>query len=192
MAEFVNPRGGGIYVHVDFPGAQTVQFKRPVVRRAFAKIGKEIQKTARDRVSSHRGSLPGQDPGWESGELYKSIGFYVPRATGRRPGFMVAIAPNQKRGRGMTPIQAKDGPNSSGFYPAYLQFGVRRGARAQIKKGKHGKEVRVKKAGASGGSGWRIAPRANFMTEALADKKSWAERTLFNALKRAVIPQVIK
>lgn len=192
MTELVNPKGGGIYVHVDFPGAQTLQFKRPVVRRAFAKIGKEIQKTSRDRVSSHRGSKPGQDPGWESGNMYKSIGFYVPRATSKRPGFMVAISPNQKRGRGMTPLQIKEGPHSSGFYPAYLQFGVRRGAKAQIKKGKGGKDVRVKKKGASGGSGWRMAPRANFMTEALKDRKGWAERTLFNALKRAVIPETIK
>lgn len=181
----------GNYIHVAFPDAKKVEFKRPVVRRAFAKIGREIQEASRDRVSQRHGSKPGEDPGYHSGAMARSIGYYIPRASGRRPGFMVKISPNQKRGRGMTPLQTKDGPNSSGFYPAYLQFGVRHGARAQIKKGKGGKDVRVKKKGSSGGSGWRIAPRANFMTEALKDKRYWTERTLFNALRRAVKPEPI-
>lgn len=184
-------RGDG-FIHVDFPDAKTVQFKRPVVRRAFAKIGKVIQSTARERVSQRHGSRPGEDPGYYSGRMARSIGYAVPRATSRRPGFMVKISPNQKGGKGMSPIQTHAGPHSSGFYPAYLQFGVRRGARAQIKKGRGGKDVRVKKKGSSGGSGWRIAPRGNFMTEALKDKRDWTERTLFSALQRAVKPEPLK
>lgn len=187
-----NKSWSGNYIHVDFLDVKTVQFKRPVVRRAFAKIGRVIQAASRDRVSQRHGSAPGQDPGYYSGRMARSIGWFVPRASSRRPGFMVKISPNQKKGREMTPIQPKDGPHSSGFYPAYLQFGVRRGARAQIKQGKNGKQVRVKKAGASGGSGWRIAPRNNFMIEALNDKRYWTEKTLFAALKRAVRPEPIK
>ncbi|MHA6305701.1 hypothetical protein ACX3SV_01110 [Hafnia paralvei] len=181
----------GTYVHVDFPDAQRVVFNRSKVRRAFTVIGKEIQIAARERISQRHGSAPGEDPGYYSGRMARSIGYFAPRASKNRPGFMVKISPNQKRGREMTAIQTKDGPHSSGFYPAYLQFGVRRGATAQIKQGKGGKSVRVKKSGASGGSGWRIAPRANFMTEALRDKRYWTERTLFLALKKAVKPEPI-
>ncbi|WP_455424798.1 hypothetical protein [Dryocola sp. LX212] len=188
----VNKSGSGDYIHVDFPGAQTINFKRPVVRRAFAKIGRAIQEAARDRVSQRHGSRPGEDPGYYSGRMARSIGWFVPRATSRRPGFMVKISPNQKKGREMTAIETRSGPHSSGFYPAYLQFGVRRGAQAQTKAGRGGKQVRVKKAGASGGSGWRIVPRANFMTESLNDKRAWTEKTLFAALKRAVKPEPVK
>lgn len=187
-----NNTRSGDYIHVDFPDAKTVQFKRPVVRRAFAKIGRVIQQAARERVSQRHGSAPGQDPGYYSGRMARSIGWYVPRASANRPGFMVKISPNQKRGREMTAIEPRDGPHSSGFYPAYLQFGVRRGARAQLRQGKGGKTVRVKKAGSSGGNGWRIAPRANFMTQALDDKRVWTEKVLFAALKRAVKPVPVK
>jgi hypothetical protein len=180
MATLGNPQGG-VYVHVDFPSAKTVVFNRRIVRRAFHKIGREIQADARQRISQRHGSLPGEDPGYWSGATVRSIGYYVPSASGRRPGFMVKIAPNQKRGRGMTPMQLHSGPGSSGFYPAYLFYGVRRGA---VRTKSHHK-------GASGGNGWRIAPRGNYMTEALKDKKYWTERTLFNALRRAVIPEPI-
>ncbi|EGT5654209.1 hypothetical protein JD793_000266 [Citrobacter braakii] len=180
MATLGNPQGGS-YVHVDFQGMKTIDFNRRIVRRAFGKIGQVIQKDARNRISQRHGSRPGEDPGYWSGATARSIGYYVPRATGSRPGFMVKIAPNQKRGRGMTPLKLHEGPGSSGFYPAYLFYGVRRGA---VRTKSHHK-------GASGGSGWRIAPRGNYMTAALANKKYWTERTLFNALRRAVKPEPI-
>lgn len=180
MATLSNPQGGS-YIHVDFKADKTIKFNRRIVRRAFTKIGKAIQDDARSRISQRHGSRPGEDPGYWSGATARSIGFYVPSASGRRPGFMVKIAPNQKRGRGMTPLQLKEGPGSSGFYPAYLFYGVRRGA---VRKKSH-------HAGASGGSGWRIAPRGNYMAAALDSKKAWVENTLFNALRRAVKPEVI-
>lgn len=190
MATLGNPQGGS-YVHVDFPNAKKVVFNRRIVRRAFHKIGRAIQQDARQRISQRHGSKPGEDPGYWSGATVRSIGYYVPRETGRRPGFMVKISPNQKRGRGMTPIQTREGPHSSGFYPAYLYFGVRRGARITLRRNKKGEMTRAKHKGASGGSGWRIQPRGNYMTEALKDKKYWTERTLFNALRRAVVPEPI-
>ncbi|MDK9356712.1 hypothetical protein [Lelliottia wanjuensis] len=178
MAKINNPLGGS-YVHVDFEGDTRIDFDRRKVRKAFAQIGQAIQQDARDRVSSRRGSLPGQDPGWESGKLYKSIGYFVPSMTKNRPGFMVKISPNQRKGKAMTPFATGEE-----YYPADLFYGVRRGARRVYDE--HGK--RSHKKGAAGGSGWRIAPRANFMTEALKSKKYWTEKILFNALRSAVKP----
>ncbi|EFR2313536.1 hypothetical protein H1329_002078 [Salmonella enterica] len=172
MAKLNNPRGGS-YIHVDFEGDTKIDFDRRKVRKAFKTIGQAIQQDARDRVSSRRGSKPGQDPGWESGKMYKSIGYFIPNASKNRPGFMVKIMPNQRRGKEMTPFA-----KGEAYYPAYLFFGVRRGAR---------KGISLKKR-ASGASDWRIAPRANFMIESLNDKRYWTEKVLFNALRSAVKP----
>ncbi|MGQ3663180.1 hypothetical protein [Citrobacter braakii] len=178
MAKINNPQGG-TYVHVDFVGDTRVDFDRRKVRKAFKTIGQAIQQDARDRVSSRRGSLPGQDPGWESGKLYRSIGYFIPSMTKNRPGFMVKISPNQRKGKGMTPLA-----RGEEYYPADLFFGVKRGAKRVYDE--HGK--RSHKKGAAGGSGWRIKPRANYMVEALNDKRNWTEKVLFNALKSAVKP----
>lgn len=177
----LNTQGAGVYVHVDFPGAKSPVFNRSIVRRAFFKIGMEIQAAAREQISQHHGSAPGQNPGYHTGATARSIGYYVPSATKTRPGLMVRIAPNQKRGRGSTPLPLHSTAASNGFYPAYLFYGVRKGA---VRTKKHHK-------GASGGSGLRIEPRKNYMLTALQDKKYWTERVLFNALKRAVKTQKI-
>ncbi|WP_373689698.1 hypothetical protein [Rahnella aceris] len=171
--------GAGVYVHVDFPTAEAPVFNRGIVRRAFFKIGMEIQSAARSQISQRHGSTPGQNPGYHTGATARSIGYYVPSATKSRPGMMVRIAPNQKRGRGATPLPLHSTAKSNGFYPAYLFYGVKQGA---VRGKKHHK-------GASGGSGWRVAPRENYMLTALQNKKYWTERVLFKALKRAVKPK---
>jgi hypothetical protein len=56
------------------------------------------------------------------------------------------------------------------FYPAFLWYGVRR---------KGGEE----------GSGWRIEPRANYMTEALDKRREVSENAIKTALKDALIPR---
>lgn len=178
MTKINNPQGGS-YIYVDFEGNTRIDFDRRKVRKAFKTIGIGIQQDARDRVSSRRGSKPGQDPGWNSGKLYNSIGYFVPSQTKNRPGFMVKISPNQRKGKGMTPFS-----KGEEYYPADLFFGVRRGAKRVCDE--NGK--RSHKKGAAGGSGWRIAPRGNYMTEALKDKKYWTEKVLFRALKSAVKP----
>ena len=161
----------GVYLHVDFPNAETVTFNKARVRRAFVTIGQKLLAESRRIVARRAISKAGEMPGYQRGALAKSIGFYVPRASGSRPGFMVRIAPNQKNGKGSRPI-------SGDFYPAYLFYGVRAGARRTKKH----------KKGARGGNGWRMAPRGNFMTEALLNKREWSESVLFNALRDAVKP----
>ncbi|EQB6527013.1 hypothetical protein ACYRY4_004420, partial [Yersinia enterocolitica] len=143
-------------------------------RNAFAKVGRGVQDDARRLVARRAISKAGEAPGTRTGGLSRSIGYKVPTPSDGRPGFMVRIAPNQKGGRRATRLPSGDDDD---FYPAFLFYGVKR-------KAKRGRSHRK---GASGGSGWKIAPRKNFMTEALSNRRSWAEKVLFNALKKSVV-----
>lgn len=161
----------GLYLHVDFQNAKTLEFDRRKVRQSFVSIGKDVQREARRLVSRRAVSKAGEIPGEQTGALAKSIGFYVPRASKNRPGFMAIVRPNQPRGQD---LQRLPDP----FYPAFLFYGVRRGA----KRGKS------HQAGASGGSPWRIEPRKNFMAQALINQRYQIQHKLFMSLKNSVKP----
>lgn len=161
--------------HIDFDQPEGLIFNRAIMRRAFIDIGRVHMRDARRLVVRRGTSLPGENPGYQTGRLARSIGYYVPRASGRRPGLMVKIAPNQKKGEGNRLI---DGD----FYPAFLFFGVRMGAKRQ--KSHH--------KGASGGSGWRIAPRNNFMVEVLENRKVWTRYVLQRALRESLRPPRVR
>jgi len=154
-------------VHVEFPKWNEIEFNKRPVRRAFQKIGEVHMRDARRLIMRRTPSRPGGNPALQTGLLAKSIGYYVPPATTRRPGFMVRIAPNQRRGKGQRSHII--GP----FYPAFLSYGVRRGAKRQ--KSHH--------KGKSGGSGWRIAPRNNYMVQALEARRAWTKYVLLRALR---------
>ncbi|EBB6417375.1 hypothetical protein CQL51_004144 [Salmonella enterica subsp. enterica serovar Enteritidis] len=160
------------YLHVDFEQPETLVFNRARMRRAFVSIGQVHMRDARRLVMKRGRSGPGDNPSYRTGKLARSIGYYVPRASSRRTGLMVKIAPNQKNGEGNRPI-------SGAFYPAFLFYGVRRGAKR--KKGHH--------RGASGGSGWRVAPRNNYMTEVLDKRRSWTRYVLSRELRKSLRPQ---
>ncbi|CQH51068.1 hypothetical protein ACX1H4_11990 [Yersinia enterocolitica] len=164
----------GLYLHVDFDKPKELEFNQKRVRNAFAKVGRGVQDDARRLVARRAISKAGEAPGTRTGGLSRSIGYKVPTPSDGRPGFMVRIAPNQKGGRRATRLPSGDDDD---FYPAFLFYGVKR-------KAKRGRSHRK---GASGGSGWKIAPRKNFMTEALSNRRSWAEKVLFNALKKSVV-----
>ncbi|CNK49255.1 Uncharacterised protein [Yersinia intermedia] len=164
----------GLYLHVDFDKPKELEFNQKMVRNAFAKVGRGVQDDARRLVARRAISKAGEAPGTRTGGLSRSIGYKVPTPSDGRPGFMVRIAPNQKGGRRATRLPSGDDDD---FYPAFLFYGVKR-------KAKRGRSHRK---GASGGSGWKIAPRKNFMTEALSNRRSWAEKVLFNALKKSVV-----
>jgi len=159
-------------IHVDFVQPEELVFNRARLRKAFTKIGQVHMRDARRLVMGRGRSAPGDNPSYRTGKLARSIGYYVPRASKSRPGFMVKIAPNQKRGEGNRAI-------SGAFYPAFLFYGVRRGA---TRKKKHHR-------GASGGSGWKIAPRNNFMVEALERRRAWTRYFLSRELRKSLRPQ---
>ncbi|MFK8256861.1 hypothetical protein ACFL9S_03650 [Erwinia sp. AnSW2-5] len=159
-------------LHVEFKQPDELVFNRSRMRKAFIKIGQVHMRDARRLVMNRARSNPGDNPGYRTGKLARSIGYYVPRASSRRPGLMVRISPNQKRGEGNRLIEGD-------FYPAFLFYGVRRGAKR--KKSHH--------KGKSGGSGWKVAPRNNFMTQVLENRKSWTRYILSRELRKSLRPQ---
>lgn len=88
------------FLHVDFQQPNEMRFNRARVRRAFIRIGQVHMRDARRLVMQRGRSSPGENPGYQTGRLAKSIGYKVPKASDRRPGFMARIAPNQKNGQG--------------------------------------------------------------------------------------------
>ncbi|OUE60067.1 hypothetical protein AZ012_004359 [Citrobacter amalonaticus] len=112
------------FLHVDFQQPKEMRFNRARVRRAFVHIGQRHMRDARRLVMRRGRSEGGENPGYQTGRLAKSIGYMVPKASGRRPGFMTRIAPNQRNGQGNRLI-------TGDFYPAFLFYGVRGGARRQ-------------------------------------------------------------
>ncbi|MGG2139910.1 hypothetical protein [Symbiopectobacterium sp. RP] len=160
------------YLHVDFQQPEELVFNRARLRRAFVKIGQVHMRDARRLVMKRGKSAAGDNPSYRTGKLARSIGYYVPRASKRRAGLMVRIAPNQKNGKGNRLI-------NGAFYPAILFYGVRKGATR--KKGHH--------RGASGERGWRIAPRNNFMEQTLQNNNAWTRYYLASELRNSLRTQ---
>lgn len=88
------------FLHVDFQQPAEMRFNRARVRRAFVTIGQRHMRDARRLVMRRARSAPGENPGYQTGRLARSIGYMVPRASKHRPGFMARIAPNQRNGEG--------------------------------------------------------------------------------------------
>lgn len=133
-----------VTIHIaEFDVYGKADFDKSEVKKAMRLAGRKVQKTARQLVSRKVISKRDENPGRQSGVLRNSIRMRIGSS-----GFWVKIEP-QKTAR------------MADFYPAYLYYGVRRGARRQ----------RSHHKGASGGNGWRIAPRKNFMEEALRLKQ---------------------
>lgn len=89
---------------------------------------------------------------------------------------------HEKNRNGLMPLidpYRRYGSISGDFYPAFLFFGVRGGA----------KRRRSHHRGASGGSGWRLAPRNNFMVETLEKNRSWTRYFLARELRKSLKPE---
>lgn len=144
---------------VTLAGHSRIDFDRRPVRRAMRKVGAEVRKDARRMVARRAISAAGQYPGRNSGALYRSI-----KARVSRSGFMVVVRPEKT-------------PQMDEFYPAYLWYGVtgrarRKDHRAQPKDGR-----------------WRIAPRRNYMTDALDARRGSVQETLRATLLDSLKPR---
>ncbi|QLI83176.1 hypothetical protein HZU75_04205 [Chitinibacter fontanus] len=124
--------------------------------------GQDVRKAARALIASKVRSSAGENPGKQTGKLYRSLGYKVSRS-----GFMAVI--EHKKIAGM-----KD------FYWAYLYYGVRRGAK---RRKDHKKQQ-------ANGSGWRIAPRNNYIVDALDARRTTVQRTIADSVKRALKPKL--
>lgn len=146
-------------LNVKYEGFSRIDFERKKVRKTMQAIGRDIQKEARKLVGRRYRSGMGQNPGRRTGRLRRSIRYSV-----SRPGFLVRIRP-QKTG------------DMKEFYPAFLFHGVtgqarRKDHQAQSKSGR-----------------WRIAPRANYMVDALDNRRSHVYGLLRKTLENSLIPR---
>lgn len=87
------------FLHVDFKQPEEMEFNRARLRKAFVQIGRVYMRDARRLVMRRGRSAPGENPGYQTGRLARSIGYYVPRKSSRRSGLMVRISLTRKTGR---------------------------------------------------------------------------------------------
>lgn len=127
------------YLHFgDFDSYGKLDFDKKEIRKAMRRAGVLVRARSRKLVSKRGASEKGQYPGLRKGTLRRSISYRVSHS-----GFMVKIEP-------------KKTAEMKAFYPAFLWYGVRRGA----KRGKSHKKQASTRA-------WRIEPRQNYMVDAL-------------------------
>lgn len=148
--------------NVTIDGFDRIDFDRKKVRKAMGTLGRDVQKESRRLIARRAISGAGEYPGRQSGTLLRSIRYKV-----SKPGFMVVVGPIR------TPEMGKD------FYPAFLHYGIRRHRVASIAK-RHGKQPE---------GPYRLAPRKNFMTDALERRQQNARSVLRGALQDALIPR---
>lgn len=142
------------YVHIEgFDNLHRDAFDKRKVRAAMRKAGRLVANRAQLNLALAGGAA--NYPRKISGVLRDSIKMRVSRC-----GFLVKIAPDKTAGM-------------KEYYPAYLHYGVKQGARvrgtggARRKKGERQALLDTRKTG-----GWRIKPRENYVADALEDESS--------------------
>jgi len=173
MANSVGVEG---YFHIEgFENFEREAFDKKKIRAGMRKAGKLVRQKAQMNVALARGQ--GDYPHNQTGRLLHSINFKVSRS-----GFLVKIAPTKASGM-------KD------FYPAFLYYGVRQGSRVRplapgLGRGKSNRRAsgaRAALTAARKNNGWRIAPRANYMSDALEDARSDVQSILAAAFAQAFV-----
>jgi len=163
------------YIHIEgFEKFEREAFDKKKIKAAMRKAGKLVRQRAQLNVALSRG----QDsyPVNRTGALLDSINFKVSRS-----GFLVKIAPY------------KTGAMSE-YYPAYLHYGVRLGGRIKKlapgtgsgKSNRRRKGARAALVAERKSNGWRIEPRANYMSDALQDSSSAVRAILSQAFADAL------
>lgn len=163
---------------VFWEGHSHLDFDRRQIRKAMRKIGADIRKEARRLVARRAVSGAGDMPGKRSGTLQRAIQYGVSKS-----GLLVSVRPVKTQAMG------------DDYYPAFLNYGVRKGSAMKRlapgegvgisnrrRRGQRAKENAARSAG-----GYRVAPRANYMTEALDNRKEAAREALAAALQDALI-----
>ncbi|MCX5508381.1 hypothetical protein [Pseudomonas sp. BJa3] len=159
------------YLHVEgFDQFDREAFNKRKIRAGMRKVGQLI--TGRAQMNLALGG--GQDgyPVSRSGATIDSIGYKVSRA-----GFLVRISPTKTS-------------SMKEFYPAYLHYGVRMGSRVRGRGPGMARRARGKRQElleARRQNDWRIAPRDNYMTDALVDSRDEVRRILQQAFAAALL-----
>ncbi|TDV60128.1 hypothetical protein [Pseudomonas sp. LP_7_YM] len=146
------------YLHFgEFDSYGKLDFDKKEIRKAMRRAGVVVRAEGRKLVSKRTVSEKGQYPGMRKGRLRRSLTYRVSRS-----GFLVKIEPQKTA-------------DMKAFYPAFLWYGVRRGA-------KRGKSHRKQEATGA----WRIAPRENYMVDALNNRTNEVRLILKRAFAEAL------
>lgn len=168
MANSVSVDG---YLHVEgYEAFDRETFNMRKVRAGMRKVGVLITGRAQMNLALGRGQAG--YPVNRTGETVDSIKYRVSRA-----GFLVRISPTKTAGMQQ-------------FYPAYLHYGVRLGSRVTGRgagKGRRARGERQALVAARAQNGWRIAPRDNYMTDALQDSRAEVQQILTRAFAAAFL-----
>ena len=146
-------------------------FDKKKIRAGMRKAGRLVMQRAQMNLALAR-----DDEGYpvnRTGATLHSISFRVSKS-----GFLVRVAPKKTSAM-------------KEYYPAYLFYGVKRGARlSRLKAGEMhtGKRRRdgIRLREARRNNDWLIAPRDNYMADALQDSKSEVQAILSAAFAAAL------
>lgn len=146
-------------------------FDKKKIRAGMRKAGRLVMQRAQMNLALARGAEG--YPVNRTGATLESVSFRVSKS-----GFLVRVAPKKTSAM-------------KEYYPAYLYYGVKRGARlSRLKAGeKHtGKRRRdgIRLREARRNNDWLIAPRDNYMADALQDSKSEVQAILSAAFAAAL------
>lgn len=168
-------------LNVRLDGFTRIDFERKKIRKALRAAGRAIQKEARRLVSRRAISNPGEYPGKTSGKLQRSIQVKLSKS-----GFLVRVAPYDKSG------------SMGVFYPALLYYGTKglgkigklapgegRGKSNRRRRGERAALISERKSNQN----YIVAPRANYMADALETRRSAARKVVFDALQDSLIPR---
>ncbi|WP_314916543.1 hypothetical protein [Pseudomonas helleri] len=146
-------------------------FDKKKIRAGMRKAGRLVMQRAQMNLALARGAEG--YPVNRTGATLESVSFRVSKS-----GFLVRVAPKKTSAM-------------KEYYPAYLFYGVKRGARlSRLKAGeKHtGKRRRegIRLREARRNNDWLIAPRDNYMADALQDSNSEVQAILSEAFAAAL------
>lgn len=147
--------------NVTIDGFSRIDFDGRQVRKSMRVLGRDVQKEARRLIARRAISGADEYPGRQTGKLWRAIKYHVSRS-----GFMVRIQPD------------KTGEMEY-FYPASLHYGIRKMRSIALAK-RHKKQP---------DGPYRLAPRANFMTDALENRNQHTRSVLRGTLQDALIPR---
>ena len=156
------------HVHVEgFEQFHRDSFDKRKVRVAMRKAGRRVEYRAKLNISL--ASAGSNYPRVLRGVLRDSIKTRVSRS-----GFLVKVMPDK------TTAMAE-------YYPAYLHYGVKQGGRFKSTGGKRrAKGERQALIAARKQGTWRIAPRDNYIADALEDEASGIRADLSAGFRRAL------
>lgn len=163
------------YLHVEgFGRFEREAFDKKKIRAGMRKIGRLVTQRAQMNLALGKGK--DGYPVSRTGATLESI---TPKVS--RSGFLVKIAP--RKTSAMT-----------AYYPAFLHYGVKRGKRLGKLapgqgKGKSNRRANGARAAAMAeraAGQWRIAPRDNYMADALQDSSSQVQSILSAAFAAAL------